>query len=118
MISTVSSSLEKLGLTSQERVEKALQHLQNGKGIVLIADEDWENEGNLIFSAHQMNVQDMALMIRACNGIVCLCLTNEKADQLDLPYMIKENQVGTKLLLPFLSKLKKVLPQGFRQSIA
>ncbi|PAM91684.1 3,4-dihydroxy-2-butanone-4-phosphate synthase [Flavobacterium sp. IR1] len=91
MILTAISPLEKFGLTSQERVENALKHLQNGKGILLTDDENRENEGDLIFSAHTMSVQDMALMIKECSGIVCLCLTNEKADQLQLPYMVQEN---------------------------
>lgn len=91
MISTAIYPLEKFGLTSLERVENALQQLQNEKGILLIDDENRENEGDLIFSAQHMNVQDMAMMIRECSGIVCLCLTNEKADQLELPYMVKEN---------------------------
>jgi len=91
MISTLTYPLEKFGLTSVQRVENALQHLQNGKGILLTDDEDRENEGDLIFSAQHMSVKDMALMIRECSGIVCLCLPNEKADQLELPYMVKEN---------------------------
>ena len=91
MIDTLISPLEKFGLTSQQRVENALKQLQNGKGILLTDDEDRENEGDLIFSAQHMSVSDMALMIRECSGIVCLCLTNEKADVLDLPYMVKEN---------------------------
>ncbi|MBF4517876.1 3,4-dihydroxy-2-butanone-4-phosphate synthase [Flavobacterium sp. ANB] len=91
MIDTLLHPLEKFGITSEERVENALKHLQKGKGIMLTDDENRENEGDLIFSAQHMNVQDMALMIRECSGIVCLCLTNEKADELDLPYMVKEN---------------------------
>jgi 3,4-dihydroxy 2-butanone 4-phosphate synthase len=91
MISTAIYPLEKFGLTSLERVENALQQLQNGKGILLIDDKNRENEGDLIFSAQHMSVQDMAMMIRECSGIVCLCLTNEKANQLELPYMVKEN---------------------------
>lgn len=91
MISTAIYPLEKFGLTSLERVENALKQLQNGKGILLIDNEDRENEGDLIFSAQHMNVSDMAMMIRECSGIVCLCLTNEKADELELPYMVKEN---------------------------
>ena len=88
MISTLTYPLEKFGLTSVQRVENALQHLQNGKGILLTDDEDRENEGDLIFSAQHINVQNMAMMIRECSGIVCLCLPNEKADQLELPYMV------------------------------
>jgi len=85
------SPLEKFGLTTKQRLENALKHLQNGKGILLTDDEDRENEGDLIFSAQHMSITDMALMIRECSGIVCLCLTGDKADALDLPYMVKEN---------------------------
>ncbi|OMQ13094.1 3,4-dihydroxy-2-butanone-4-phosphate synthase [[Flexibacter] sp. ATCC 35103] len=91
MISTLTYPLEKFGLTSLERVENALRHLQNGKGILLTDDENRENEGDLIFSAQHISVSNMAMMIRECSGIVCLCLTNEKADELELPYMVKEN---------------------------
>ncbi|MFD2941787.1 3,4-dihydroxy-2-butanone-4-phosphate synthase [Flavobacterium notoginsengisoli] len=91
MISTEISPLLQFGITSQKRVENALEQLKRGKGILLIDDENRENEGDLIFSAEHINVFDMALMIRECSGIVCLCLTNEKADQLELPYMVTEN---------------------------
>ncbi|NRT16684.1 3,4-dihydroxy 2-butanone 4-phosphate synthase [Flavobacterium sp. 28A] len=83
--------LPKIDKNSQERLEKALKQLQNGGGVILVDDKNRENEGDLIFSAHNMTVEGMALMIRKCSGIVCLCLTNEKADLLDLPYMVKEN---------------------------
>lgn len=91
MIVTKINPLEKFGINSQERVLNALKQLQNGKGILLTDDEDRENEGDLIFAAQFMTVSDMALMIRECSGIVCLCLTNDKADSLHLPYMVKEN---------------------------
>jgi len=76
---------------SQEQLEKALIHLRNGNGVILIDDKDRENEGDLVFSAHNITINHMALMIRKCSGIVCLCLTNKKADSLNLPYMVKEN---------------------------
>lgn len=85
------NSLSEFGSNSQERVENALLHLKNGKGILLTDNEDRENEGDLIFPAQSMTLANMALMIRECSGIVCLCMTNDKADLLDLPYMIKEN---------------------------
>ncbi|MFD1604498.1 3,4-dihydroxy-2-butanone-4-phosphate synthase [Flavobacterium artemisiae] len=91
MISTEISPLVQFGLTSKERVENALEELKNGKGVLVTDDENRENEGDLIFSAQHINVQNMALMIRECSGIVCLCLTNDKADSLNLPYMVKEN---------------------------
>jgi len=91
MISTELSPLVQFGISSKERVENALEQLKSGKGVLVTDDENRENEGDLIFSAHHMNVQDMALMIRECSGIICLCLTNEKANELELPYMVKEN---------------------------
>lgn len=91
MVITELDTLKLFGNNSQERIEKALINLQNGNGVILIDDIDRENEGDVIFSAHNMTINQMALMIRKCSGIVCLCLTNEKADLLDLPYMIKEN---------------------------
>jgi 3,4-dihydroxy 2-butanone 4-phosphate synthase len=91
MNSTLLNPLKKFGFTCRERVENALTNLQQGKGIILTDDEDRENEGDLIFAAEKINVQNMVLMIRECSGIVCLCLTNERADQLDLPLMVKQN---------------------------
>ncbi len=73
------------------RVEKALKDLQAGKGVLLIDNEDRENEGDLIFSAQNMSIPDMVQMIRYCSGVVCLCLTHEKANELDLPYMVSAN---------------------------
>ena len=91
MVLTELDRLKIFGNNAQERIEKAIEHLGNGNGIILMDDENRENEGDLIFSAHHMTNEQMALMIRKCSGIVCLCLTNEKADALKLPYMLKEN---------------------------
>ncbi|WP_347218858.1 3,4-dihydroxy-2-butanone-4-phosphate synthase [Chryseobacterium sp.] len=83
--------LKIFGADSKERVENAIQELQAGKGVLLIDNEDRENEGDLIFSAEHMNEENMIQMIRYCSGVVCLCLTHEKADQLQLPYMVTDN---------------------------
>ncbi len=85
------NTLKQFGWDSQERVEQALSFVKSGKGVLLLDDQDRENEGDIIFSAHLMSEQDMALMIRYCSGVVCLCLTNDKADELELPYMVEEN---------------------------
>ncbi|MDG3087816.1 3,4-dihydroxy-2-butanone-4-phosphate synthase [Vibrio hannami] len=73
------------------RVEKALAALKQGHGVMLLDDEDRENEGDIIYSAEHLTPQQMALMIRECSGIVCLCLTDEQANQLDLPPMVINN---------------------------
>jgi len=83
--------LEKFGLTSRERVENALLTLQQGKGILLVDDENRENEGDIIFPASTITEQDMALLIRECSGIVCLCISEEKSKHLNLRPMVETN---------------------------
>lgn len=84
--------LTKERMASIRRIEEAVKALRNGLGILLIDDENRENEGDLIFSAEKMTVDQMALMIRECSGIVCLCLTSEKASELNLKLMVENNK--------------------------
>lgn len=74
-----------------ERVRRAIHSLQLGSGILVVDDEDRENEGDLIFSTTHLNVEQMAMLIRECSGIVCLCITPEKAASLRLPQMVEDN---------------------------
>lgn len=76
---------------STERVERALDALRHGRGVLVLDDEDRENEGDMIFSAENMTVEQMALTIRHGSGIVCLCLTEERRQQLELPMMVEKN---------------------------
>lgn len=73
------------------RVRNALNSLRKGHGILVVDDEGRENEGDLIFSTAGLTTQQMALLIRECSGIVCLCLTPEKASALSLSPMVEEN---------------------------
>ena len=83
--------LEKFGITPKERVENALLKLQQGKGILLVDDENRENEGDIIFPASTITEKDMALLIRECSGIVCLCISEEKSKHLNLRPMVEAN---------------------------
>lgn len=82
---------------SAKRMETALASLRNGGGVIVLDDDDRENEGDLIFPAQTLTEAQMAMLIRHCSGIVCLCLTQEKAALLDLPPMVTHNssQYGT-----------------------
>jgi 3,4-dihydroxy 2-butanone 4-phosphate synthase len=73
------------------RVEKALNALRKGQGVLVTDDEERENEGDLIFAAESVMVEQMAMLIRECSGIVCLCLPTEKVAELELPMMVKHN---------------------------
>lgn len=74
-----------------ERVEIALDAIKSGNGVIVTDDEDRENEGDMIFSSEHLTEEQMALLIREGSGIVCLCLTEEKADALELPLMVENN---------------------------
>ncbi|MFP5260016.1 MAG: 3,4-dihydroxy-2-butanone-4-phosphate synthase [Acidobacteriota bacterium] len=73
------------------RTRAAIESLRQGQGILVVDDLDRENEGDLIFAADTLTVPQMALLIRECSGIVCLCLTEDKARALELPPMVAVN---------------------------
>lgn len=77
--------------TPIQRVERGIAALQKGQGILVLDDEHRENEGDLIYAAESMTAAQMALMIRECSGIICLCLPEERIEQLQLPMMIGHN---------------------------
>ncbi|QCI22524.1 3,4-dihydroxy-2-butanone-4-phosphate synthase [Buchnera aphidicola] len=77
--------------TPIERIQKAILALQSGQGIIILDDEKRENEGDLVFASENMTIEQMALTIRYGSGIVCLCITESKRKQLNLPMMVKRN---------------------------
>lgn len=76
---------------SQKNIENAIKALQNGNGIIITDDKSRENEADIIFHANTITNQQMALLIRECSGIVCLCLTPQKVQDLNLPMMVQSN---------------------------
>lgn len=75
----------------QNKIKNACDALQKGKGIILVDDEDRENEGDLIFPAETISQQQVNQLIQDCSGIVCLCITNQLAKQLNLQPMVINN---------------------------
>lgn len=75
----------------KQRIKQAITSLKLQQGIILIDNKDRENEGDLVFSCENMTLKQMALTIRHGSGIVCLCITEEKRKQLNLPMMVKDN---------------------------
>ncbi|QKF81859.1 3,4-dihydroxy-2-butanone-4-phosphate synthase [Halarcobacter ebronensis] len=80
-------------------VQNAIKALQNGKGVVVTDNKDRENEADIFFYAHTITESQMALLIRECSGIVCLCLTSKKVEELQLPMMVEAN--NSKYQTPF-----------------
>jgi 3,4-dihydroxy 2-butanone 4-phosphate synthase/GTP cyclohydrolase II len=65
-------------------VEQAIADIKAGKLIIVADDEDRENEGDLICAAELVTPEMINFMIRKAGGWICLALTNERADQLEL----------------------------------
>lgn len=82
--------LEQFG-DARSRVESAVASLRYGRGALVVDDENRENEGDLIFAAETLTEEQVAALIRDCSGIICVCITEEKARQLDLPMMVPDN---------------------------
>ena len=72
-------------------VEQAIADIKAGKLILVADDEDRENEGDLIGAAQLITPELVNFMIRKAGGWICLALTGERADQLQLPQQSKEN---------------------------
>ncbi|MFZ6690198.1 3,4-dihydroxy-2-butanone-4-phosphate synthase [Undibacterium sp. SXout20W] len=76
----------------EQRLQRALMDLRDGRPVLLMDDFDRENEADLIVAAEKISIESMARMIRDGSGIVCLCLPDEKLQQLDLPPMVSNNE--------------------------
>ncbi|WP_237165132.1 3,4-dihydroxy-2-butanone-4-phosphate synthase [Pandoraea vervacti] len=74
------------------RLSAALDAMREGRPVILMDDLDRENEADLIVAAEKITSATMALLIRECSGIVCLCLPDETLRRLDLPPMVEQNQ--------------------------
>ncbi|MCU4615292.1 3,4-dihydroxy-2-butanone-4-phosphate synthase [Acinetobacter lwoffii] len=76
---------------AEQRILQALEDLCQGKPVLVMDDFDRENEADLIVAAETLTIETMARMIRDGSGIVCLCLTDELANHLELPPMVQDN---------------------------
>ncbi|MBI4237348.1 MAG: bifunctional 3,4-dihydroxy-2-butanone-4-phosphate synthase/GTP cyclohydrolase II [Deltaproteobacteria bacterium] len=75
-----------------QRVETAIHQLRAGRLLILVDDESRENEGDLVMAAEHATPEQINFMAKHGRGLICLSLTEERARQLDLPQMVKENQ--------------------------
>jgi len=74
------------------QVKEALERIRSGKMIILIDDESRENEGDLVMAAEKIAPADIAFMAKQGSGLICLSLSNEIADRLQLPLMVSQNK--------------------------
>ena len=74
-----------------DRIEDALEDFKNGKMLIVADDENRENEGDLICSGEKTTPEVINFMARQAGGLVCLAITQEIADKLELEQMVEQN---------------------------
>ena len=74
------------------RIEELLDDIREGRMVVLMDDEERENEGDLVMAASKVRPEDINFMARYGRGLICLPLTRERCQQLNLPLMVNRNQ--------------------------
>jgi 3,4-dihydroxy 2-butanone 4-phosphate synthase/GTP cyclohydrolase II len=72
-------------------IEQAIEDIRLGKMVILVDDEDRENEGDLTIAAEKVTPEIINFMAKYGRGLICLSMTPEKLDQLDLPLMVGDN---------------------------
>ncbi len=72
-------------------IEAAIEAIARGAFALVVDDEDRENEGDLVVAAEKVTSEHIAFMVRYTSGLICMPMTAERLDELDLPLMVREN---------------------------
>jgi len=72
-------------------IEEAIEEIRKGKMVILVDDEDRENEGDLTMAAEAVTPEAINFMAKHGRGLICLSLTPERVEQLQLPMMTTNN---------------------------
>ena len=75
-------------------VEEIVEDIRQGKMVILMDDEDRENEGDLIMAAECVRAEDINFMARLARGLICMPMTRERCELLNLPLMVQRNASG------------------------
>lgn len=76
---------------SVSTIQEAIEDIKNGKMVILCDNEDRENEGDLTLAAEKITPEAINFMAKYGRGLICLSLTENRVEQLELPLMVKEN---------------------------
>jgi len=71
--------------------EEIIAELRAGKMVILVDEEDRENEGDLVLAADHVTAEAVNFMAKHGRGLICLTLTRERCQQINLPLMVRDN---------------------------
>jgi len=74
-----------------DTIEEAIEAIRHGRMAILVDDEDRENEGDLVMAAEMVSPEAVNFMATHGRGLICLALTPERVEELQLPPMAPEN---------------------------
>ncbi len=74
-----------------DTIEEAIEEIKNGKIVIVVDDEDRENEGDFICAAECITPEIVNFMSKNGRGLICVSLTEERCDELDLELMVGKN---------------------------
>jgi len=72
-------------------IEEAIEVFQAGQMVIVVDDEERENEGDLVIAAEKVTPEAINFMARYGRGLVCLAMTGERLDELEIPMIVTEN---------------------------
>ena len=72
-------------------IEDAIAAIRAGKMVIVVDDEDRENEGDLTIAAEKITPEGINFMARYGRGLICLAMTPERLDELEIPLMVPQN---------------------------
>jgi len=78
-------------MTDIAPITEIIEEIRAGRMVVLVDEEDRENEGDLLFAADFVTPEKINFMAKHGRGLVCLTLTQEHCQQLNLPLMVRDN---------------------------
>src|SRR6266581_3426935 len=89
-------------------IEEAIAEIQEGKMIIIVDDADRENEGDLMIAAEKVTPEAINFMARYGRGLICLSMTPERLDELEIPLIVSQNssRFETAFCVPIDSKDK------------
>ncbi|MFC1939713.1 bifunctional 3,4-dihydroxy-2-butanone-4-phosphate synthase/GTP cyclohydrolase II [Chloroflexota bacterium] len=77
-----------MGLSS---IAEAIEEMKAGKFVIIVDDEDRENEGDLVMAAEKVTADSINFMAKHARGLICVPLTGQRLDELQIPMMVGEN---------------------------
>ncbi len=72
-------------------IDQAIEAIRDGRMIIVVDDEDRENEGDLTIAAEKVTPEVINFMATHGRGLICMPMTEERLDELDLPLMVEKN---------------------------